>query len=237
MIFILLALIVPATALDYFAVQIDNGRYKIFTKISGCTGAAYQSGDNRVLYQDEVWKIGTLKNDLTDCNTLPSIVQEYRTEGIQMPRDDTLSYWIDIKKTEKYGSDISIGIMIKALNKSVEVTGLNLVGGTKSYLGTKSKEDCLRTNWGKTNNYPDKHIVVSYQHSTSNCSFAFVDEAELEYDYQRSETLFFHPAGKMKNTINDSYSVCFNSASCCSRLLCCPGGQWKIQNAHENEQV
>ena len=81
-----------------------------------------------------------------------------------------------------------------------------------------------------TNNYPDKHIVVSYQHSTSNCYYAFVDEAELEYDNQRSETLFFHPAGKMKNTINDSYSVCFNfnSASCCSRLLCCPGGQWKI---------
>ena len=64
---LLVALIKQATAdPDYFAVKIRAGRYKIFTKLSHCTEAVYQSGDNRVLFQDEVWKIGTLKNDL-DC--------------------------------------------------------------------------------------------------------------------------------------------------------------------------
>ena len=87
---LLVALIKQATAdPDYFAVKIRAGRYKIFTKLSHCTEAVYQSGDNRVLFQDEgdrVWKIGALKNDL-DCNTLPSVVEvKYWTKGTQMPK-------------------------------------------------------------------------------------------------------------------------------------------------------
>ena len=89
MILILLALLVSATALpDYYAVRIfKEERYsKIFTKISECTGVVYQSseffrGHNRVLFQDGVWKIGTLKNDI-DCDTLSSVVEEeFRTKS------------------------------------------------------------------------------------------------------------------------------------------------------------
>ena len=80
MVIILLSLIMSAKAdPDYYAVHIegDGGRYKIFTKLSECREAVYQSGDNRVLYQDGVWKIGTLENDqIVDCKTLPSIVEE-----------------------------------------------------------------------------------------------------------------------------------------------------------------
>ena len=61
MIFILLALIVSATSdPDYHAGQIDGSTFQIFTKIRECTGAVYKSGDSRVLFQDGVWKIGTL---------------------------------------------------------------------------------------------------------------------------------------------------------------------------------
>ena len=65
MILVLLASIMSATAdPDYFAVKIKSGRFKIFSKISECTGAVYQSGDNKVLFRDGVWKVGTLKNGL-----------------------------------------------------------------------------------------------------------------------------------------------------------------------------
>ena len=176
MIPILLALIVSATAdPDYYAVRIgSDGTYKIFTKIRECRGAVYQSGDNRVLFQDEVWKIGTLENEL-DCNTLSSVVkEEYRTKEKQIPRDN---WWIDIK------------IFIKGFNRRVEAPGLKLVGGTN--VEDKSKEDCFRKDWGDFSR--DKDIVVAFQNS--NCFYDFVDEAELEEEIWTG-TIFVYPAGK-----------------------------------------
>ena len=143
--------------------------------MSQCSEPVYQSGDNRVLFQDEVWKIGTLKNDL-DCNTLPSIVQEeYRTKEKQIPRDN---WWIDIK------------IFIKGFNRRVEAPGLKLVGGTN--VDAKSKTDCFKKDWVDFSH--DKDIVVAFQNS--NCLYDFVDEAELEVETWRT-TLFVHPAGKI----------------------------------------
>ena len=196
MILILFALIVSATAdPDYYAVQIESG-YKIFTKLSKCRGAVYQSGDNRVLFQDDVWKIGKLKNEL-DCNNLSSIVEEeYRNKGIQMPKT---KYWIDID-----GNNVLRRILIEGFNKRVEVTGLNLVGGTK--VDAKNEENCLKKNWGKQ--YPDKDIVVAFQNSK--CFYDFVDQAKLsdnyddyydyyDYDYyDYGAIIFVHPAGKNK---------------------------------------
>ena len=79
MILILLSLTVPVTAAsDYFAVKIESEYryYKIFTKMSECKGAVYyQSEDKRVLFKNEVWKIGTLENEL-DCNSLKKIIYE-----------------------------------------------------------------------------------------------------------------------------------------------------------------
>ena len=191
MIIILLSLIMSAKAdPDYYAVHIegDGGRYKIFTKISKCGGAVYQSGDNRVLFQDGVWKIGILKNYL-DCKTLSSDVEEeYRAEGTQIP--NTWSYWIDIEKTEKYGEDEKTGIWIKGFDNRVEVRGFKLVHGTGTKEDATSKEDCLMKDWGKE--YPHKHIVVAFKHSA--CFYDFVDQAELEYDVWG--TMFVHPAGK-----------------------------------------
>ena len=192
MILILLALIVPATAdPDYYAVEIETNRrskYKIFTKIRTCKGAVYQSGDNRVLFQDDVWKIGKLKNEL-DCNNWSSIVEEeYRNKGIQMPKT---KYWIDID-----GNNVLRRILIEGFNKRVEVTGLNLVGGTK--VDAKNEENCLKKNWGKQ--YPDKDIVVAFQNSK--CFYDFVDQAKLSdnYDdyYDYGAIIFVHPAGKNK---------------------------------------
>ena len=204
MILILLAFIVPATAdPDYIAVEIESGDeyyYKMFTKISKCGAAVYyQSGDNRVLFQDEeAWKIGTLTNEL-DCNTVSSVIEEeYRNEEIQrMPKDDD---WIYMKKTDnsdddidsgESGDDIERSIKIKGFNKSVEVTvtGLKLEDGTK--VEAKSKEDCLKKDWGDFS--PDKDIVVAFQDFS--CFYNFVDEAELKVETWRS-TIFVHPAGK-----------------------------------------
>ena len=188
MILILLASILAAAAdPDYYAVHIqgDGGRYKMFTKISKCKEAVYHSGDNRVLFQDRVWKIGTLKNDqIVDCKTLPSIVEEeYRmNKRTQRPKSDI---WIDID-----GDTVLKRILIDGFNKSVEVTDKQLVAGTK--VDAESKEVCLRKDWGKK--YPDKHIVVAFQ--DSNCFYDFVDQAELVDVY--GAIIFVHPAGKNK---------------------------------------
>ena len=194
MILILLALIVPSSAgSDYFAVKIESEyeNYKIFTKISECKGAVYyQSEDKRVLFQDEVWKIGTLKNDL-DCNTLSSVVKEdYRTKEKQIPRD---GWWIDIKYTESHGNNTHYfqqQIFIKGFNKRVESPGLKLVNGTN--VDAKSREVCLRKAFW-VNFSPDKDIVLAFQQS--NCFYDFVDEAELEEETLRA-TIFVYPAGK-----------------------------------------
>ena len=188
MILMLLALILAATAdPDYYAVHIqgDGGRYKMFTKISKCREAVYQSGDNRVLFKDGVWKIGTLKNYLVvDCKTLPSIVEEeYRmSKRTQRPKSD---YWIDMD-----GNTVLYRILIEGFNKSVEITDKKLVAGTK--VDAESKEVCLMKDWGKK--YPDKHIVVAFQ--DSNCFYDFVDQAEL-VDVPGA-IIFVHPAGKNK---------------------------------------
>ena len=189
MILILFALIVPVTAdSDYYAVKMERERYKIFTKFSKCNGAVYQSGDNRVLFQDEVWKIGTLKNDLTDCNALSSVVEdEFRSRSAEMQEKKTL--W-DMTNADQNGNYNRIWIWIKGFNKGVEVTGLQLVGGTK--VEAKSKDDCLRTNWGKQY-HPDKHIVVAFKYQ--NCFYDLVDEAELVEKFNNAK-LFVHPAGK-----------------------------------------
>ena len=185
---ILLALIVSITAYpDYYAVQIENGYYKIFTKRSECRGAVYQSGV-RVLFHDRVGKIGTLKNYL-DCNSLNSVVEEeYWTNKVKLPRDNTWTQWIDIQKTYKYGYNVEIWIRMKGFKKSIEVTNLNLVGGIKA--DAKTMEDCLRMSWMRE--YRDKHIVVGFKNS--NCFYAFVDQAELAYDY--GAIIFVHPPGK-----------------------------------------
>ena len=194
MILILLASILAAAAdPDYYAVHIqgDGGRYKMFTKISKCKEAVYHSGDNRVLFQDGVWKIGTLKNDQIDCKKLSSVVDEtFRTKEIQMPKHEL---WIDIKKSEQnWIFNNRVVISIEGLNKCVEKKKLKLVGARK--IDAKSKEDCFRKNWRKK----DKDIVVAFQ--DSNCSYSFVDEAELEYDSEA--TIFVHHSGKLFEKTN-----------------------------------
>ena len=200
MILILLALIVPTTAdPEYYAVKIISGRYKIFSKIRECTGrtgSVYQSGDNRVLFQDDVWKIGTLGNDL-DCNTLSSDVEEeYRTKYKTLKPSD--KPWFRMMRSPNTGQYkyFPIKIYFRKFFERVEVTSeFNLVGGIK--VDAELKEDCLRKEWGKK--YPNKDIVVAYQ--DSNCWYEFVDQAELEYDwdveydYDNHITLLFHPAG------------------------------------------
>ena len=184
MILILLALLVSVTALpDYYAVGFGEN-YKIFTKISECTGAVYQSGHNRVLFQDGVWKIGTLRTDL-DCNTLSSVVaEEFRTKSpAERPE---LTLWYDMR-----GGDQKTWIFFKHLNKRGKKTGVKLVGGTM--LLDKSEEDCFTEDWGTR--FPDKDIVVAFQ--DSNCFYDFVDRAQLAFSSRfRSATVFVHPAGK-----------------------------------------
>ena len=187
MILILLALLVSVTALpDYYAVRLRGEKYyKIFTKISECEGAVYQSGDKRVLFEDEVWKIGTLTDDL-DCNTLPSVVEEeYRTKyKAQRPE---IRYWYDM-------NDDPIWTAFEHLYKHEKKTGVKLVGGTK--VEDKSEEDCLSEVWGEK--FPDKDIVVAFQ--DSNCFYDFVDQAQLDYRHRYfKETLFVHPAGRNIN--------------------------------------
>ena len=186
MIPILLALIVSVTAdPDYYAVRIgSHGTYKIFTKIRECRGAVYQSGDNRILFQDEVWKIGMLKNDIKNCRKLSSVVDEtFRTKEIQMPIDEL---WIDTKKSEQnWIFNNFVLVSIQSFDKCVEKKKMKLVGAKK--LDADSKEDCLRKDWGKK----DKDIVMAFQ--DSNCYHSFVDEAELEYDSEA--TIFVHHSG------------------------------------------
>ena len=187
MIFIALALLVSVTARpDYYAVKIKKEKYKIFTKISECKGPVYQSGDRRVLFEDEVWKIGTLTNDL-DCNTLSSVVDEeyYRTKS--RGERPELEDWYDM-------NDDHIWITFEHLYKRKKKTLVKLVGGTK--LDDKSEEDCLSEVWGEK--FPDKDIVVAFQ--DSNCFYDFVDQAQLDYsNFYQSATLFVHPAGRNIN--------------------------------------
>ena len=195
MILILLALIVPSSAdpSDYFIFKIEfkYENYKIFTKISKCKGEVYyQSEDSRVLFQDEVWKIGTLENEL-DCNKLSSDVEEeYRTTEKQIPKDH---WWIDIKKTNSHSNNNTHfyreRIWIEGFLKRVETKGLKLVGGTN--VDAKSKEDCFKKDWVDFS--PDKDIVVAFQ--DFRCFYNFVDEAELEVETWRT-AIFVHPAGK-----------------------------------------
>ena len=187
MILILLALLVSVTALpDYYAIHIQGEKFfKIFTKISECTGVVYRSGHNRVLFQDGVWKIGTLKNDL-DCNRLSSVVEEeFRTKS---PRErPELIYWYDM-------NDDQILLWIEHLNKREKKTYVKLVGGTM--LDDKSEEDCFTEDWGTR--FPDKDIVVAFQ--DSNCFYDFVDRAQLTFSSRyRSATVFGHLAGKNIN--------------------------------------
>ena len=198
MILILLSLMMSSSAMaypDYFAVQIEKRGYKIFTKKSKCTGAVYQSGDSRVLFQDQVWKIGRLKNEL-DCNTLSADVEEmYRQYSIQSPEEGV---WLKMTESDKNHWML---IEIKGFNKSVEVTGFKLMGGTKA--DDKSKEDCLRKDWGRK--HPNKHIVVAFQ--DSNCVYDLVDQAELEY--YNGTTIFLHPTGK--NLIKIIFQELYNN--------------------------
>ena len=186
MILLLLALIVSATALpDYYAVRIMIEKYKIFTKINECAGAVYQSGHNRVLFQDGVWKIGTLTNDF-DCNTLSSVVnEEYRTKFIAQRPEHRQWY-----KMNDLGAWIAFEYLYKRSQKTLR--GFKLMGGTM--VDDKSKEDCFKEDWGKK--YPNKDIVVAFQ--DSKCYYDFVDRAQLDYDYSYhgSATLSVHPAGK-----------------------------------------
>ena len=109
MILILLVLLVSVTALpDYYAVRIEEEKYKIFTKINECTGAVYQSGHNRVQYQDGVWKIGTLKNDL-DCNGLSSVVEEeFRTKSLAQRPELKPWYKMNDVRTSIFFEDLYI---------------------------------------------------------------------------------------------------------------------------------
>ena len=188
MILLLFVLIMFATAdPDFYAVRMGR-KYRIFSKISECTGAVYKSGDNRVLFQDGVWKIGTLKSDL-DCTTLSSVVEEeFRTKEMQMPKNDAWISWIDIKNIDIYGNSPESWILVKGFDKNVEVTDIKLVGGTRRH--SESKEDCLREDWVKK--YYDRDIVVSFQYSY--CYYDFVDQAELRYGY--GAIILIHPAGK-----------------------------------------
>ena len=188
MILVLLASIMSATAdPDYFAVKIKSGRFKIFSKISECTGAVYQSGDNKVLFRDGVWKIGTLKNGLLDCKKLSSVVaEEFQTKETQIPKNEL---WIDIKKSEQnWIFNNLIEISIEGIDNSVEKEKMKLVGGKK--IEAESQEDCLKEDLKKK--YPNKDIVVAYK--DSNCSYSFVDEAELEYDAEA--IMFVYHSGK-----------------------------------------
>ena len=199
MILVLLASIVSANAYpDYYAVRMEAERFKIFTKISECEGAVYQSGENRFLFQDGVWRIKTLKNDL-DCNTLSSVVEEeYRTKYTAQ-RPEYL-YWYKMTKIHYYFDYSRIWIDFEDLYKRVKYTGLKLVGGTK--VEYKSKEDCLREDWGQK--FPDKDVVVAFQ--DSNCFYDFVDQAQLHTfsKLQHSNsTLLVHPAGKNILYINN----------------------------------
>ena len=194
MILLLLAVIVSATAYpDYYALWMDvynrntTTKFKIFTKIGECTRAVYQSGDNRVLFADGVWKIGTLKNDL-DCNTLSSVVEEeYRTRYTTKKRPEDRQ-WFEMKKNVY----TRVSIFFEDLYEHGQKRGLKLVGGTM--VDDKSKEDCFEEDWGRK--YPDKDIVVAFH--DSNCFYDFVDQAQLDYDYSyaSSATLLVHPAGK-----------------------------------------
>ena len=192
MILILLTLIVPASAYpDYYAVKTDryntNTKYKIFTKISECARAVYyQSEDSRVLFQDGVWKIGTLTNDF-DCNILSSVVnEEYRTKFIaQRPEH---RQWYEMNDWNAW---IDFEYLYKRAPKTLR--GFKLVGGTM--VDDKSKEDCFKEDWGEK--YPNKDIVVAFQ--DSKCYYDFVDRAQFDYDYYSyhgSATLSVHPAGK-----------------------------------------
>ena len=188
MILVLLASIMSATAdPDYFAVKIKSGRFKIFSKISECTGAVYQSGDNKVLFRDGVWKIGTLKNGLLDCKKLSSVVaEEFQTKETQIPKNEL---WIDIKKSEQnWIFNNLIEISIEGIDNSVEKEKMKLVGGKK--IEAESQEDCLKEDLKKK--YTNKDIVVAYK--DSNCSYSFVDEAELEYDAEA--IMFVYHSGK-----------------------------------------
>ena len=191
-------MIVSATAdPDYYAVEItgEGRKSKIFTKISECTGAVYyHSAENRVLFQDGVLKIGTLKSDF-DCKTLSSVVEEEyqnRTKGKESPNTDNWEEWIDIKETNKYGYDTTVWIWIKGFNKSVEVTGMKLKGGTKDW-SSWNKEDCLTKDRGE--DYPGKDIVVAFHHG-GGCSYDSVDQAKLKEEDDDKTIILVHPAGK-----------------------------------------
>ena len=198
MIIVLLGMIMSATAdPDYYAVVLPGEKLKIFTKISECTRAVYyHSAENRVLFQDGVLKIGTLKRNL-DCQTLSSLVEvEYQNRTKEKKEELSIpnywEEWIDIKETNKYGYDITVWIWIKGFNKSVEVTGLKLEGGTKDS-SSRNKEDCLRKDRGKE--YPGEDVVVAFHHvGRRGCFYDSVDQAELEDDDK--SIILVHPAGK-----------------------------------------
>ena len=201
MIIIFLALIVSATAdPDFYAVKIEKEwrKFKVFTKISECIGVVYyQSAEKRVLFLDGVWKIGKLMKNL-DCKTLSSVVEEeYRTVGLEIPEANQDEPWIDIKETDKSGHDTESWIWIEGFNKSVEVTGMKLVGGNEDS-SSRNKEDCLRKDRGKE--YPGKNILVAFQDLTvsTQCFYDSVDQAELQ---NGDETIMVHPAGKKLDLI------------------------------------
>ena len=105
----------------------------------------YKSGDNRVLFQDGVWKIGTLNNDL-DCNTLSSVVEEdYRAKHeIQRPEDK--NWWKIIKYYQSGQLKLEywpVSISLEDLYNRVETRGLRLVLGTRNS-HSWSKDECLR---------------------------------------------------------------------------------------------
>ena len=197
MILMLLALIMAATAdPDYYAVKIETERFKIFTKISQCTGAMYQSGDNRVLFQDGVWKIAEVENGPIDCKISSSVIEEkYRTKKTQFPKDNEWIERIDVNKTEQNGYTTDEWILIKSFNKGVDVelTGIILVRGAGTMEENAEKEDCLRNDWGKKHPENDKDIVVAFQ--DSKCLYDFVDQAELERDNDNS-IIIIHQSGK-----------------------------------------
>ena len=189
-------MIVSATAdPDYYAVELPGEKLKIFTKISECTRAVYyHSAENRVLFQDGVLKIGTLKRNL-DCQTLSTLVEEEyqnrtkeKKEELSIP--NYWEEWIDIKETNKNRHD-TVWIWIKGFNKSVEVTGMKLKGGTKDW-SSWNKEDCLTKDRGKK--YPGKDIVVAFHHG-GGCSYDSVDQAKLKEEDDDKTIILVHPAG------------------------------------------
>ena len=174
---------------DYYAVNINDYGYKVFSRVRDCR--AYQSGDKRILFQDDnKWKIAStmLGSGDPECQNMRSVAdlshESFETTG-DLPTEESQGTY---KFTSTFYKKKKINIEVEFLQKCEEKRGFRILETSKTQKEYVSRERCERRDyWNGKNTNTTTFIVSFYNYE---CYFGFIKDLILVKD--EKARLFVH---------------------------------------------